>query len=220
VPPGFLDSVPLVGLLRAVPKDVAVAAAAASARGGIGAIEVTMDSDHPLGQLDAIRSKVPDLTVGVGTVLSLGEAREAVAAGAAFVVSPHFDEDIVRYCREEGIPVIPGATTPSEILQAWRAGAGLVKVFPAGPLGVAYVRAVAEAIKGVELMVTGGITETNLASFFAAGAKAATIGGWLFPKEALSSLDMTPIEDRARRLIKAMNADVLTIPVQGRGTGA
>lgn len=208
MPQVFLGSVPLVGLLRAVPRNIAVAAAAASVRGGITAIEVTMDSDHPLGQLDAVRSSVPGAMVGIGTVLSIGQARDAVGAGAAFVVSPHFDNEIVRYCNQERVPVIPGATTPSEILQAWRAGVRLVKVFPAGPLGVAYVRAVSEALKGVDLMVTGGITETNLASFFAAGAKAATIGGWLFPKEALSAGDVTPIEDRARRLVSALSAGI------------
>jgi 2-dehydro-3-deoxyphosphogluconate aldolase/(4S)-4-hydroxy-2-oxoglutarate aldolase len=202
--PAFLNSVPPVGLLRAVPPDLAVAAVAASVRGGIATVEVTMDSDNPLGQLAAIRAKVPGATVGVGTVLSVGEAREAVAAGAAFLVSPHFDEAIVRYCRDENVPVIPGAATPTEILQAWGAGAALVKVFPAGPLGVPYVRAVADALKKVDLMVTGGITEMNLASFFAAGARAATIGSWLFSKEALASEELTLVELNARRLVNAL----------------
>lgn len=210
--PGFLDSVPLVGLLRAAPRDLAVAAAAASVRGGIAAIEVTMDSDHPLGQLDAIRSNVPGVIVGVGTVLSIGEARDAVGAGATFVVSPHFDDEIVRYCRQEGVPVIPGATTPSEILQAWRAGVALVKVFPAGPLGIAYVRAVSDALKEVDIMVTGGITEMNLASFFAAGARAATIGSWLFSKEALASQEMALVEGKARRLVRAMAVSSQAVP--------
>ena len=208
----FLDGVPLVGLLRAVPRDLAVAAAAASVRGGIAAIEVTMDSDHPLGQLEAIRSNVRGVIVGVGTVLSIGEARDAVDAGAAFVVSPHFDAEIVRYCRQEGVPVIPGATTPSEILQAWRAGVRLVKVFPAGPLGVAYVRAVTDALKEVDIMVTGGITETNLASFFAAGARAATIGSWLFSKQALASQEMTLVESNARRLVSTMERSSQAVP--------
>lgn len=204
MPQGFLGGVPLVGLLRAVPRNIAVAAAAASVRGGIAAIEVTTDSDHPLGQLDAIRSSVPGAIVGIGTVLSIGQAREAVGAGAAFVVSPHFDNEIVRYCNQEGVPVIPGATTPSEILQAWRAGVGLVKVFPAGPLGTAYLRAVSDALKGVDIMVTGGITDANLASFFAAGARAATIGSWLFSREALASHEMALVENKARRLVHAM----------------
>jgi 2-dehydro-3-deoxyphosphogluconate aldolase/(4S)-4-hydroxy-2-oxoglutarate aldolase len=204
VPAGFLSEVPLVGLLRGVPPDLAAAAAAACVRGGITAIEVTMDSDDPLGQLAGIQAKVPGAMVGVGTVLTLDEAREAVAAGAAFVVSPHFDEAIVRYCIDEELPVIPGAATPTEILQAWRAGAALVKVFPAGPLGIAYVRAVADAIKRVALMVTGGVTETNLTAFFAAGASAATIGSWLFSKEALASGEMALVETNARRLVTAL----------------
>jgi 2-dehydro-3-deoxyphosphogluconate aldolase/(4S)-4-hydroxy-2-oxoglutarate aldolase len=204
VPYGFLDSVPLVGLLRAVPRDIATAAAAASVRGGIAAIEVTMDSDHPLRQLDAIRSSVPGAIVGVGTVLSIDEARNAIGAGAAFVVSPHFDDQIVRHCHHAGVPVIPGATTPSEILQAWRAGVGLVKVFPAGPLGIGYIRAVSDVLKGVDIMVTGGVTETNLASFFEAGARAATIGTWLFSKEALASEEMELVESNARRLVRAI----------------
>jgi 2-dehydro-3-deoxyphosphogluconate aldolase/(4S)-4-hydroxy-2-oxoglutarate aldolase len=163
-----------------------------------------MDSDHPLGQLEAIRSSVPGAVVGVGTVLSIDEARNAIGAGAAFVVSPHFDDEIVRHCHQAGVPVIPGATTPSEILQAWRAGVGLVKVFPAGPLGIGYVRAVCDALKGVDIMVTGGVTETNLDSFFKAGARAAAIGSWLFSKEALASEEMTLVESNARRLVRAL----------------
>jgi 2-dehydro-3-deoxyphosphogluconate aldolase/(4S)-4-hydroxy-2-oxoglutarate aldolase len=202
----FLNGAPLVGLLRAVPPDLAVAAVAASARGGIATVEVTMDSDNPLGQLAAIEAKVPGVTIGVGTVLSVGDARDAVAAGAAFVVSPHFDEAIVRFCIEQGVPVIPGAATPTEILKAWHAGAALVKVFPAGPLGVAYIHAVADALKKVPLMVTGGVTEMNLASFFGAGARAATIGSWLFSKEALASEEMSLVELNARRLVSALTS--------------
>jgi 2-dehydro-3-deoxyphosphogluconate aldolase/(4S)-4-hydroxy-2-oxoglutarate aldolase len=210
--PSFLGNVPLVGLLRGVPPGLAAAAAAACVRGGITAIEVTMDSEDPLRQLAAIQARVPDVMVGVGTVLTLDEAQEAVAAGAAFVVSPHFDEVIVRYCIDEELPVIPGAATPTEILQAWRAGAALVKVFPAGPLGVAYVRAVTDAIKRVALMVTGGITETNLASFFAAGASAATVGSWLFSDEALASAEMALIESNARRLVSALKGSRQALP--------
>jgi 2-dehydro-3-deoxyphosphogluconate aldolase/(4S)-4-hydroxy-2-oxoglutarate aldolase len=210
--PDFINEVPLVGLLRGVPPGLAANAAAACVRGGITAIEVTMDSDDPLGQLAAIKAKAPGVTVGVGTVLSLDEAREAVAAGAAFVVSPHFDEDIVRYCREEGISAMPGAATPTEILRAWRAGAALVKIFPAGPLGIAYVRAVAGALKNIEFMVTGGITEMNVASFFSAGARAATIGSWLFSEEALASGEMALIESNARRLVSSLKGSRQALP--------
>ncbi len=98
--------------------------------------------------------------------------------------------------------------------------AALVKVFPAGPLGVAYVRAVTDAIKRVALMVTGGITETNLASFFAAGASAATIGSWLFSNEALASGEMALIESNARRLVGALKTSREALPDTSRVTAS
>lgn len=204
--PEFLRELPVVGLLRRAEPSLAVAAARAGARGGLRAIEITMDGDDPLAQLAAIAREVPEVTPGAGTVLSIEEARAALDAGAAFIVSPHLDEELVRHCAAAGVPVVPGAATATEVVRAWRAGATMVKLFPAGPLGPDYVRALLEPLRRIDLLVTGGVTAENLPSFFAAGARAAAVGGWLFPREAFASGDMREVESRARALAAAYRA--------------
>jgi 2-dehydro-3-deoxyphosphogluconate aldolase / (4S)-4-hydroxy-2-oxoglutarate aldolase len=201
--PEFLREVPIVGLLRRAQPELAAAAARAAARGGLPAVEVTMDGDDPLSQLAAIARDVPEVALGAGTVLSIEEARAALDAGATFIVSPHLDEELVRFCAEAGVPVFPGAATATEVVRAWRAGAAMVKLFPAGPLGADYVRALVEPLRRIDLLVTGGISDQNLAGFLAAGAKGAAVGGWLFPRSAFASGDMEVVEDRARALVRA-----------------
>jgi 2-dehydro-3-deoxyphosphogluconate aldolase/(4S)-4-hydroxy-2-oxoglutarate aldolase len=199
--PEFLREVPIVGLLRRAEPALAAAAARAAARGGLRAVEVTMDGDDPLGQLAAIARDVPEVALGAGTVLAVEEARAALDAGATFVVSPHLDQEIVGFCRDAGVPVFPGAATATEVVQAWRAGATMVKLFPAGPLGAGYVRALLEPLRRIDLLVTGGVSDQNLASFLAAGARGAAVGGWLFPRQAFASGDMSVVEERARALV-------------------
>lgn len=201
--PDFLAELPLVGLLRRAEPALAVAAARAAARGGLRAIEVTMDGEDPLAQLGAIAREVPEVALGAGTVLSVEEAKAALGAGATFVVSPHLDEELVASCAAGGVPVFPGAATATEVVRAWRAGATMVKLFPAGPLGAAYVRALLEPLRRIDLLVTGGVEAENLGSFFAAGARGAAVGGWLFPRTAFASGDMAVVEDRARALVEA-----------------
>ncbi len=201
--PEFLHDLPIVGLLRRAEPELAAAAARASARGGVRAIEVTRDGDDPLGQLSAIARDVPRVELGAGTVLSIDEARAALGAGATFIVSPHLDEALVRFCVDAHVPVFPGATTATEVVRAWRAGATMVKLFPAGPLGHGYVRALLEPLRRIDLIVTGGISGDNLAAFLEAGARGAAVGGWLFPRSAFASGDMTVVEDRARTLVEA-----------------
>jgi 2-dehydro-3-deoxyphosphogluconate aldolase/(4S)-4-hydroxy-2-oxoglutarate aldolase len=204
--PDFLRDVPIVGLLRGGEPEASAAAAEASARGGVRVLEVTMDGEDPVGQLAAIRRRAPDVVLGAGTVLSIDEAETALAAGATFVVSPHLDEELVRHCAGRGVPVFPGAATATEVVRAWRAGATMVKLFPAGPLGPGYVRALLEPLRRIDLIVTGGVSADNLGDFLAAGARAAALGGWLFPKPALASGDVSVVEERARALVRACRA--------------
>jgi 2-dehydro-3-deoxyphosphogluconate aldolase / (4S)-4-hydroxy-2-oxoglutarate aldolase len=201
--PEFLREVPIVGLLRRAEPALAAAAAGAAAGGGLRAVEVTMDGDDPLAQIAAIAREVPEVALGAGTVLSIEEARAALDAGATFIVSPHFDAELVGFCAGAGVPVFPGAATATEVVQAWRAGATMVKLFPAGALGAGYVRALLEPLRRIDLLVTGGVSADNLTSFLDAGARGAAVGGWLFPRAAFESGDMTVVSERARALVLA-----------------
>lgn len=181
-------------------------AAAALRRGGITAIEVTMTVP---GAVDIIREMVrgrePGTLVGAGTVLDAGQATDVIGAGADFVVSPVTDRDMVVACREAGVLVVPGAFTPTEIVAAWRAGADLVKVFPATSLGPQFVRDLRGPLPEVRLMPTGGVTIENAREYLAAGAAAVGLGGALVDAKSVEARDWAGIEARARRLAAAIS---------------
>lgn len=197
----------VVAVLRM--KDAARLAevAAALVRGGVGVLEVTMTVP---GAVDIIRtmvrSKAPGTLVGAGTVLDAGTATDVIAAGADFVVSPVTDRDTVEACRDAGVLVAPGAFTPTEIVAAWRAGADIVKVFPATSLGPQFFRDLRGPLPQVKLMPTGGVTIENAAEFLAAGAAAVGIGTALVDARAVEAGDWAALEERARRLVASLGA--------------
>lgn len=203
--PEFLRTTPIVGILRGVDPAVAVQAAAAAARGGITALEITMNSTRPVAQIQAIREEVLGVTVGAGTVLSVEEARTARDAGATFIVAPNVDEEVIGYCVAQGIPVFPGAMTPTEVRRAHNTGATMVKLFPAASLGPEYIRALRGPFPQIDLLVTGGIDAGNIGAFIQAGAGGAAAGGNLFPKAALQIGDFDAVQQEAARLVEAFS---------------
>jgi 2-dehydro-3-deoxyphosphogluconate aldolase/(4S)-4-hydroxy-2-oxoglutarate aldolase len=124
----------------------------------------------------------------------------AVSAGARFVVGPTLSSEVIRSCRRYDVVSIPGALTPTEIVAAWEAGADLVKVFPGGLLGAAYLRELRGPLPHVRLMFTGGVTLDNAADFLAGGAVAVGLGGALVERGAVERGDYAAITERARRL--------------------
>ncbi|MFE9453950.1 bifunctional 4-hydroxy-2-oxoglutarate aldolase/2-dehydro-3-deoxy-phosphogluconate aldolase [Streptomyces sp. NPDC006739] len=120
------------------------------------------------------------LTLGAGTVLTPEQAERAVAAGARFVVSPGFDEEVVAKCRELGVPVVPGIATATELMRALRAGLDTVKLFPAEPLGgLSTLRALAAPFPGTRFVPTGGIDADRVAAYLAHPAVLAVGGSWM-----------------------------------------
>lgn len=163
----------IVGLLRAVPDAERVAGELV--RGGIGVLEVTLDSDGAEALIGRLRER-GDAAVLAGTVRTPADVERAAAAGAEGCVAPTLSSAVVVRCSELGMPIIPGALTPTEIETAWAAGVALVKLFPAGALGPAYVRDVLAPLRGVPLLVAGGIDPGNAAEFIRAGAVAVAAG--------------------------------------------
>jgi len=200
--PDFLRDVPLIGILRGVARETAGAAAAAVVRGGITTLEVTLNNEDPLALIAELARDLPGVTIGAGTVMSIRDAESALAAGARFIVSPHIDEPLVGFCAAAGIPVFPGAMTPTEVWRAHAAGATMVKLFPASELGPAYVRALRGPLPQIDLLVTGGIDAGNLRAFLDVGARGAAVGGRLFPRH-LPDSDTSEVEREAGRLVRA-----------------
>jgi 2-dehydro-3-deoxyphosphogluconate aldolase/(4S)-4-hydroxy-2-oxoglutarate aldolase len=179
--------------------------AAALGRGGVRALEVTMTVPGAVGIIrEMARAKAPGTLVGAGTVLDAGTAKEVIAAGADFVVSPITDRGTVKACREAGVLVAPGAFTPTEIVAAWRAGADIVKVFPATSLGPQFCRDLRGPLPEIRLMPTGGVTLENACEFIAAGAAAVGLGTALVEAKAVEAGDWAALEGRARRLMASL----------------
>jgi 2-dehydro-3-deoxyphosphogluconate aldolase / (4S)-4-hydroxy-2-oxoglutarate aldolase len=166
---------------------------------GIDVVEITMDSPDAVASIESASGD--GFVVGAGTVMSVGEADAAVAAGAAFLVSPHTDFEIVEWAVERAVPMIPGAFTPTEVAAAWRAGAAAVKVFPASIAGSEILSALRGPFGDLLLIPTGGITADNARSYLEAGAVAVGIGGWLTGHD-----DLRVIAERAATTIEACRA--------------
>lgn len=140
--------------------------ARALVEGNIPAAEVTFRSDGAEKVIEAMIADYPDMLVGAGTVLSINQVDKAVKAGAKFIVSPGFDEEVVDYCINNEIPVFPGCLTPSEIQKAIKRGLKVVKFFPAKQFGgLDTINALSGPFPGISFMPTGGVNLNNLESF-------------------------------------------------------
>jgi 2-dehydro-3-deoxyphosphogluconate aldolase/(4S)-4-hydroxy-2-oxoglutarate aldolase len=162
----------LVAVLRRVAGVDGVVDALAGA--GIGVVEVTLDDPHAPAAIERLRGR-GDVSVLAGTVRSVEDVEAAAAAGAEACVSPAFSGAVLARCLQLGLPAIPGALTPTEVEAAWRAGATLVKLFPARTHGPAYVADQLKPLAGVPLLCTGGVTVENAAEYLDAGAVAVGI---------------------------------------------
>jgi 2-dehydro-3-deoxyphosphogluconate aldolase / (4S)-4-hydroxy-2-oxoglutarate aldolase len=190
---------------RPDPSDLPIACDALL-EGGIRALELTLNEPEDAA-LEALAAAVrhaegSGLLVGAGTVLSIDAARRAIDTGAAFLVAPHVDTEVVAWAAERGIPMFPGAATPTEALTAWRAGAAGVKVFPASSLGAAFVRELRGPFPDLPLIPTGGVSAENAAAYIEAGAMAVGIGSWLFGGGLAPSA--ASIAERARLAVAAV----------------
>jgi len=167
--------------------------------GGVRAIEITMTVPGALGQIADTRARFgDDIILGVGSVRDSAGARAAVEAGARFVVSPIFFPEIIATAHELGVPAMPGCFTPTEIAAAARAGADIVKVFPADILGMNFFKSVLAPMPDLKLMPTGGVSLTNAGDWLAAGACAVGIGGGLVQMDAIDSGNFAQIRENAR----------------------
>lgn len=190
-------AVPVVGILRGFDADQTLGALAAAARGGLTTVEITMDTPGAAGLIGRARREFGEaLNVGAGTVTSVALLREAVGAGAQFIVTPTLNASVLELCRSADVPVFPGALSPSEILRAVELGATLVKIFPAERLGPRFIRSLKEELPQAGLLPTGGVDLATLAEYRAAGADGFGVGGPLFRKERVVAQDWRWIEEQ------------------------
>lgn len=179
--PAFIETLRKVGVvavIRGASADEAVAMSEALLRGGVMGIEITYSTPDCCGAIRRVKANAPaGAAIGVGTVTTIGQLDDAAAAGASYAVSPHTDPEILKASKHVGIPMLPGAITPTEIVAAWKLGAACVKLFPGSMVGPDYVKAIRAPLPHIPLMPTGGVSFENMAEWFAAGVVAVGMGG-------------------------------------------
>jgi 2-dehydro-3-deoxyphosphogluconate aldolase / (4S)-4-hydroxy-2-oxoglutarate aldolase len=174
----------IVAIIRGISAQSGDDTAKALADGGIVFLEVTLNTDGALNMISRFREKYEGrLRIGAGTVLDLGQAKEAIAAGAEYIISPNLDEEVIYYGVEQGVQVWPGTMTPTEIVRAYKAGASAVKVFPMGSLGINYLKEIRAPLNHIPMVATGGVNLQNINSVLDAGAIAVGLGGNLVDKQ-------------------------------------
>ena len=168
----------VIPVVRASSEEEAILVVDAIKAGGLSVLEITMTVPGAVQVIEQlVRRFRDDAIVGAGTVLDAKSARACIHAGAQFIVSPALNLETIACCRELDVAVMPGALTPTEVVQAWDAGADMVKVFPAGAMGGAtYIKSLKAPLPQIELVPTGGVTLETAASFIQAGAAAIGVG--------------------------------------------
>jgi 2-dehydro-3-deoxyphosphogluconate aldolase/(4S)-4-hydroxy-2-oxoglutarate aldolase len=193
-------------VIRAPSADDALAAVEALLAGGLDIVELTMTVPSALKVIEKVVERHGGAAiVGAGTVLDAETARACMLAGAMFVVAPSLDIPTIRACRTHGVPVVPGALTPTEIVRAWRAGADMVKVFPISAMGGAsYIKALRAPLPQIDLVPTGGVTAATVGDFIAAGAVAVGAGADLVDIARLRRGDHAGVTENARKYVAAV----------------
>ncbi|MGB9757724.1 MAG: bifunctional 4-hydroxy-2-oxoglutarate aldolase/2-dehydro-3-deoxy-phosphogluconate aldolase [Candidatus Bipolaricaulaceae bacterium] len=193
-----------IGIIRIQTEEDLLAIASALHQGGLTCIEITMNTPGALRAIESTADRLPKVVMGAGTVLDGITAREAILAGARFLVTPTVKLDVLEVAHRYGVPAIIGAMTPTEILTAWEAGATMVKVFPASVLGPKYLQEIHGPLPQIPLVPTGGITAETAPEFIKAGAVAVCAGSWLVDKKAVAEGRYELITERARQLLEAV----------------
>ncbi len=194
----------LVVVIRTDTPEQAYEAARACIAGGVKLVEITFsvpDADDVIGRLVGTEG----VTVGAGTVLEVSEAKRALKAGASYVVSPHLDEDIVKFTKAEGAVSVPGATTPTEILKAHRAGGDIIKLFPFVEMGgLKFLKTIRGPLPFIRYMPSGGVTLENFKEYLAADVSGIIVGSAIIGRELVRAGDWQAITGLSESFVKLL----------------
>lgn len=184
----------------------ALPTARALLEGGIDVMEITMRTSAALESIRQVAAAAPEMLVGAGTVIDLDQAKACVEAGAKFIVSPGLNPEMVAWCMENHVPVLPGCVTPSEIMTAMRLGVDTMKFFPANVYGgLKAMKALSGPFPAARFIPTGGVNAENLAEYVAAPYIRAVGGSWVCTKKDISAHNFEKIAQlskEARETIK------------------
>ena len=203
----------LIAIVRGVEPAYISALGKALLEGGINMVEVTFDqtsTDHFAATTAAIETLSKELGdqiyVGAGTVLTKEQVDLTVQAGGLYIITPSTNPEVIRYAKSKGLVAMPGAFTPSEVVTAYEAGADFVKIFPAGNLGPAYIKAIKAPLAHIPMLAVGGVNVQNIPDFLKVGVTGFGVGGNLVNKEWIKNGETEKIVALAKEFVAAVNA--------------
>ncbi len=192
-----------IAVIRAPDFELGLGMARCVAAAGLKLIEITWNSDRPAQLLAQLREELPDCILGSGTITTLDQLSESVSAGAQFIFSPYTNPVLIDNANRLEVPIVPGALTPTEIVQAWQAGASSVKVFPIDAMGGAkYLRCLRTPLEGIPLIPTGGVSVENSAELLQSGAIAVGLSSELFVPKLVRDRDWEALANRTKTLMQ------------------
>ncbi len=204
----MLEKLSLAGIVPVIKVEDAADAVPlckALSDGGLPVAEITFRSDAAEEAIRRVHEELPEVILGAGTVLTKDQVDRAINAGATYIVSPGLNPEIVKYCQEKNVPIVPGTGNPSDIEVALSLGLKTVKFFPAEPLGgLKLIKAMAAPYGSVTFLPTGGIGENNLNEYLSFNKVIACGGSWMVPADAVAAKDWKRIEDLTRSAVNKM----------------
>lgn len=193
----------IVAIIRAEDSAQLINVVGALRKGGVRLIEVSMTTPNALTVIEeAVKTFEHEVIIGAGTVLDAETARMAINAGAEFIFSPVFKPEMIELCRRYAKIAIPGAFTPTEILNAWECGADLVKIFPTLQGGPSYIKAIKAPLPQIEMLAVGGVDLDTARAFIDAGCSAVGVGSSLVKKEFLAHNNFEALTELARSYVE------------------
>ncbi len=203
---------PVIGILRGIKAVFFQKIVETSFDAGLQAIEVTMNTQGGLDMIRSCRERIcKGQLLGMGTICNLEDAKKAIDAGAMFLVTPNFSSQVIEHGVRHNIPVIAGALTPTEVYDAWSAGATMIKVFPCQAMGGAqYIKDLRGPFGTIPLAAVGGVTNENVNEYFNAGVQAVGVSSTLFGRDALAREDVTGVTENIKKF-----TDEVKLTIQG-----
>jgi 2-dehydro-3-deoxyphosphogluconate aldolase / (4S)-4-hydroxy-2-oxoglutarate aldolase len=215
---GWIEEIGVIPVLRTNSSDEAIFVADAVFQGGIPIAEVAMTAPGATKAISQLLQHAPPIVVGAGSVLDIETARIALDAGAQFLTTDGFHPDVTTFAVREGVVVIPGSLSPTEVIAAWKIGCDFVKVAPCAQIGgEAYIKALHKMFPHIPLIAAGGVSQQNATNFIVAGAVALGIGDELIPRDALHRRQGDRIGELARRFVGFVKAARAELAARTRG---
>lgn len=195
----------LIAIVRSKSDAFGFEAVDALGMGGCRVVEATLTTPGALKLVTDVRERLPNITMGIGSVLCVDHVLAAVDAGAQFVVTPILSTAVIKACNDADLPIVCGAYTPTEAQTAHNAGADFVKLFPAETLGAKYIKALLAPLPHLRIIPTGGVDVTTIPELFSAGCVAVAAGSNLVSETLLLNQDADGISSRARLFVDAVS---------------